>query len=180
MIVDFLISKDGLRLAEVDLRISGVRMAYGPTGFVPRSADLLHGEVHIALSDLARALARPEPVDQLLGGVAGLARPEINLVDGDEPGSIRVVGSVEVMGRRIPITAATRVSIVRNRLTFAATQLEGLPLLRSLPVQPFDLALPLTLPAGLEFTGVTTRPGHVVLTLEGRDYQFAADAVTSA
>ena len=174
MFVDFLISKDGLRLAQVDVAITGMRMAVGATGFVPRSADQLSGEVHIALADLARALARPELVDQVLGGVAGLARPDIELVNGEEPGSIRIVGSVEAMGRRIPIRASTRVSIDRNRLVFAATLIEGVPLLRALPVQLFDLALPLTLPAGLEFTGVTTRPGHVVIRFEGRDFQFTA------
>jgi hypothetical protein len=172
LIVDFLLSKDGLRVAKVDLVMTGVRMGFGPGGFAARGADELSGEVHLALADLAKALARPELLDQVLGGVAGLARPEIGLVDGEEPGSIRLVGSVDAMGRRIPIRASTRVSIERNRLVFAATHLEGVPLLRSLPVQLFDLALPLSLPAGLEFTGVTTQPGHVVITFTGRDFTF--------
>lgn len=178
--IDFLISKDGLRVAELDLAITGVRMAFQAGEFVPRSADLLSGEVHLAFADLARALARPEVVDQLIGGIAGLARPELALVNGEEPGSVRLVGSVEAMGRRIPLRASTRVSIERNRLIFAASMIEGVPLLRALPLQLFDLALPLSPPAGLTFTGVTTRPGHVVLAFEGRDFVFGAVDVSPA
>jgi hypothetical protein len=173
VIIDFLISKEGLRIARVDLSMTGIRMARGPVGFVPQGADLLTGTIHLALGDLSAALARPEIVDQLLGGVAGIARPDIQFRNGEEDASIRIVGSVEAMGRRIPIRASTRVSVTKNRLVLAATHLEGLPLLGTLPVQLFDIVLPLTLPAGLIFTGVTTEPGHVVVAFEGKDVSFA-------
>jgi hypothetical protein len=169
VIIDFLISKEGLRIAKVDVAMTGIRMTRGASGFVPRTADVLTGTVHLALSDMSAALARPEIVDQLLGGVSGLARPEITFHNGEDEGSIRIVGSVETMGRRIPIKASTRVSVTNNRLVLAATHLEGLPIIGSVPVQLFDIVLPLTLPAGLTFTGVTTEPGHVVIAFEGAD-----------
>lgn len=172
MIIDFLISKEGLRVAKVDVAMTGIRMAHGPAGFVPRGADQLTGAVHLALQDLSAALARPEIVDQLIGGVSGLARPDIELRNGEEEGSIRIVGSIETMGRRIPIRASTRVSVTRDRLVLAATHIEGLPIVGSVPVQLFDIVLPLTLPAGLTFTGVTTEPGHVVIAFEGQDVEF--------
>jgi hypothetical protein len=172
VIIDFLLSKDGLRLAKVDLALSGVRMGRAGTAFAPQVVDEVTGEVHLALADLGRALARPEIVDQLVGGVAGLARAEIEMRDGEEPGTVRLVGSVEAMGRRVAVRASTRLSVDRDRLVFGATHLEGIPLLGSLPVQPFDLVLPLALPPGMHFTGVTTQPGIVVLAFAGRDVAF--------
>jgi hypothetical protein len=172
VIIDFLISKEGLRIAKVNVQMTGIRMGRGPAGFVARGADQLTGTLHLSLGDLSAALARPEIVDQLLGGVAGLARPDVQLRNGEDEGSIRVIGSVEAMGRRIPIRASTRVSVQNNRLVLAATHLEGVPFLGSLPVQLFDIVLPLALPAGLEFTGVTTEPGHVVVAFEGQDLSF--------
>jgi hypothetical protein len=169
VIIDFLISKEGLRVAKVDISMSGIRLAHGPSGFVPRTADELTGAVHLSLHDLSNVLARPEIVDQFLGGVSGLARPDISLFNGEEEGSIRIVGSIETMGRRIPIKASTRVSVTGNKLVLAATHLEGLPIIGTVPVQLFDIVLPLSMPPGLNFTGVTTAPGHVVIAFSGTD-----------
>jgi len=176
VIIDFLFSKEGLRVAQVDVSMTGMRMGRGRSGFVPQGCDNLTGAVHLALADLSAALIRPEIIDQLLGGVSGIARPEISLVNGEEENSVRVVGSVETMGVRIPIRASTRVSVSNNRLVLAATQVEGLPILGRLPVQLFDIVLPLTLPAGLTFTGVSTAPGQVIVNFEGKDVQFAPAA----
>jgi len=175
VIIDFLISKEGLRVAKVDMSMTGIRLAHGPHGFIPRTADVLTGAVHLSLTDLSGALARPEIIDQFLGGVAGLARPDIKLTNGEEEGSIRVTGSVETMGRSIPIKASTRVSVSGNRLVLAATHLEGLPLIGSVPLQLFDIVLPLSMPPGLNFTGVTTSPGHVVIAFEGSNIVIGDD-----
>lgn len=169
MIIDFLIAKEGLRLDHVELSISGVRLAKGgPGGLTPQVADLVRGSVRITLSDLVAAFARPEILDQLLVGVSGIARPEITVTDSAD-GGIRITGSIELMGRRFPLTAFSRLSIADNRVIVSATQLEGLPMLGVLSARLPSLALPLTLPAGLRFTDVVTESGAVVVCFEGHD-----------
>ncbi|HEX3336458.1 MAG TPA: DUF2993 domain-containing protein [Jatrophihabitans sp.] len=172
MLIDYLFSKDGLRIAKVDVSISGVRLARGPGGLSPQTAESLTGALHLTLADLSAALARPEIVDQVLAGVPGIARPEITFVN-DEDGGIRIVGSVEAVGRRIPITATTRVRVSNNRLIVSATQLRGVPLLGALPMQLLDLELPISLPRGMTFTNVTTEPGSLVLHFEGHDIELS-------
>lgn len=161
-----LMSKDGLRIDQVDISLIGIRLARGPGGFTPQFAERLEGTLQISFTDLTAALARPEILDQLLSGVAGIAKPEITLVNGRD-GGVKIVGSVEAFGRRIPITASTRVRVENNLLLVSATHLEGLPLLRAIPLQLLDVVLPLKLPAGLAFTDVTTETGCFVLSFEG-------------
>lgn len=177
MIIDFLISKGGLRIDNVDLRISGVRLAKQGSGLAPEVADLVEGSVRLTLNDLAAAFARPDILDQLLSGVAGIARPEVRLTDADD-GGIRITGSIELMGRRFPITAFSRLSIENNRVIVSATQLEGLPMLGALSSRLPSVALPLTLPAGLQFTDVVTKSGAVVVSFEGRDVRLGPGAPT--
>ncbi|MGI8678240.1 MAG: LmeA family phospholipid-binding protein [Jatrophihabitans sp.] len=176
MIIDFLISRDGLRIDEVDLRISGVRLAKKGSGLEPEVADLVEGSVRLTLNDLAAAFARPEILDQLLSGVSGIARPEVTLSDAGD--GIRITGSIEIMGRRFPITAFSRLSIEKNRVLVSATQLEGLPMLGVLSSRLPSIALPLTLPAGLRFTDVVTESGAVVVSFEGHDVRLGAGAPT--
>jgi hypothetical protein len=171
MLIDYLISKDGLRVETVDVTVTGLRFARRPSGFVPRSAERLSGTFRVALTDLSAAIARREVIDVLLAGVPGIARPELSLAN-DDTGGIRIVGSVEAMGRRIPITAHTRVRIANSQLVVSPLRIEGLPLIGRLPVQMPDLEFPLNLPLGLRFTEVTTDPGHLLLRFEGEDVSF--------
>jgi len=171
VLIDYLISKDGLRIERVDLAVSGLRLGRGPEGFVAQTADQVSGTMRVLLADLSAAVARPEVVDLLVAGVPGIARPEITF--GNDPeGGIRIIGSVEAMGRRIPITAHTRVRVSNSRLVVSPMRLRGLPLIGSLPMQFPDLELPLALPMGLRFTEVTTEPGCLVLHFEGQDVQL--------
>jgi hypothetical protein len=77
VIIDYLLSKDGLRLDEVDVTLAGVRLGRGPGGFVAQSASEITGTLRVTLADLSAAIARPEVIDQLLLGVPGIARPEV-------------------------------------------------------------------------------------------------------
>lgn len=175
MLIDYLISKDGLRLERVDLAVSGLRLVRGPKGFTAQTADEVSGTMRVLLADLNAAVARPEVVDLLVAGVPGIARPEVTFAN-DPEGGIRIVGSVEAMGRRIPITAHTRVRVSNSRLVVSPMRIRGLPLIGSLPMQLPDLELPLGLPLGLKFTEVTTEPGCLVLHFEGRDVQLGEPA----
>lgn len=172
MIIDYLLSKDGLRLDQVDVSLHGIRLGRDASGFVAQTADEIHGTLRVNLTDLSAAIARPEIIDQLLLGVPGVARPEFTFANGDK-GGIRIVGSVEALGRRIPITASTRIRIAKSRFVVSPVRLEGLPLLGSFPVQLPDLEIPVNLPLGLAFTDVTTEPGCIVLTFSGKDVRFA-------
>lgn len=168
MIIDLLMSRSGLRLDTVDVRLTGVRVVRGNGGFMARVAEDLEGSLRLHFADLTAALARPEVLDQLLAGVAGIARPEIKLVNGDN-GGVRIVGSVEALGRRIPLQASTRVHIEGNQVVVSATHLEGLPLIRMIPLQWLDLVLPLSLPVGIALTEVTTEEGCFKISFEGHD-----------
>jgi len=168
VLIDYLISKDGLRLDRVDLSFSGVRVGRTASGFAPQQADRVTGTMRVTLADLSAAIARPEIVDLLVAGVPGIARPEVTFAN-DPKGGIRIVGSVEAMGRRIPITANTRIHVAKNRLVVSPMRIEGVPLIGSLPVQLPDLELPLGLPLGLQFTEVTTEPEALLLHFEGHD-----------
>ncbi len=171
MLIDYLISKDGLRLDRVDVSVSGLRLGRGERGFEAQTADEVTGTMRVLLTDLSAAVARPEVVDLLVAGVPGIARPEITFAN-DPEGGIRIVGSVEAMGRRIPVTAHTRVRVSNSRLVVSPMRIQGLPLIGSLPVQLPDLELPLGLPLGLRFREVTTEPGVLVLHFEGQDVRL--------
>lgn len=172
MIIDYFLSKDGLRVDRVDLALHGMRMARGDAGFVPQVADRITGTIRLTLADLSAALARPEIINQLLLGIPGIARPEVSLVNGED-GGLRLVGSVEALGRRIPLSASTRVHVANNKLVVSTIRLEGLPFLGALAVPTLELQLPLNLPLGLTFTDVTTEPGCVVLAFEGDNVELA-------
>jgi hypothetical protein len=171
VLIDYLISKDGLRLDRVEMSVTGIRLGREASGFVAQTADEVSGTMRLTLADLSAAIARPEVVDLLVAGVPGIARPEITFAN-DPTGGIRIVGSVDAMGRRIPITAHTRIRIANSRLVVSPMRLEGLPFIGSLPMQLPDLELPLGLPLGLQFTEVTTEPGALLLRFEGRDVLF--------
>jgi LmeA-like phospholipid-binding len=172
MLIDYLMSKDGLRIEAVDVSIRGVRLTRDASGFVPQSATEMTGTLRVTLADLSAAVARPEVIDLLLAGVPGIARPEISFVN-DDDGGIRIVGSVEAMGRRIPVTASTRIRIANSRLIVSPVRIQGLPFISALPMQLPDLELPLGLPLGLQFTGVTTEPGSLILRFAGSDLDLA-------
>lgn len=172
MIIDYLLSKDGLRLDQVDVSLHGIRLGRDASGFVAQTADEIHGTLRVTLADLSAAIARPEIVNQLLTGVPGIARPELSFANGDN-GGIRIVGSVEALGRRIPITASTRVRVANDRFIVSPVRLEGLPLIGTFPIQLPDLEIPANLPLGLRFTDVTTEPGYIMLTFSGHDVRFA-------
>jgi hypothetical protein len=173
LIIDYMLSKDGLRLEQVDITLHGVRLGRNASGFVAQSADAISGTLRVSLADLSAAIARPEIVDQLLLGVPGLARPELAFVNGQD-GGIRIVGSVEALGRRIPITASTRIRIAKSKFVVSPVRIEGLPLLGALPIQLPELEIPVNLPLGLAFTDVTTEPGAILLTFAGADVVFHA------
>lgn len=175
MIIDYLLSKHGLRLDQVDMSMHGVRLGRDASGFVVHTADEIHGTLRVTLADLSAAIARPELVDQLLAGVPGIARPDLAFVNGDN-GGIRIVGSVEALGRRIPITLTTQVRVGNDRFIVSPMRLEGLPLIGTFPIQLPDLEIPANLPLGLRFTGVTTEPGCILLTFSGHDVQFGRAA----
>ncbi len=174
MIIEFLMSKDGLRVDNVDVSLHGIRFARSGGGLQPQLADEVTGAVRLTLADLAAAFARPEILNQLLAGVSGIARPEIGLSDAGD-GTIKLTGSIELMGRRFPLTAFTRLSINDNRVLVSATQLEGLPMLGSLTSRLPSVALPLTLPAGLEFTEVGCVDDAVVVGFAGTDVPLGSD-----
>jgi hypothetical protein len=171
VLIDYLISKDGLRIDQVDVSVSGLRLERGSSGFAVQTADTVTGTMRVLLTDLSAAIARPEVVDVLVAGIPGIGRPEVSFAN-DPEGGIRIVGSVEAMGRRFPITAHTRVRISNSRFVVSPMRIRGLPLIGSLPVQLPDLELPLGLPLGLRFTEVTTEPGFLVLHFEGHDVRF--------
>jgi hypothetical protein len=173
VIIDYLLSKQGLRLEQVDVSLVGIRLSRGTKGLVPESASRITGTMRLTLADLSAAIARPEVVDTMLAGIPGVARPDVKFANGDD-GGIKIIGSVEAMGRRIPLTASTKVTVQGNRLVLSATRLEGLPILNSLPLQLLDLELPLNLPLGLTFTSVTTEPGCLLLGFEGTDVALSA------
>jgi hypothetical protein len=180
VIIDYLLSKDGLRLDQVDVSLHGVRLGRAARGFVAQTAAEISGTLRVTLADLSAAIARPEIVDQLLLGVPGIARPELSFVNGaadpDDPnGGIRIVGSVEALGRRIPITATTQVRVAADRFIVSPVRLEGLPLIGAFPIQLPDLEIPANLPLGLRFTGVTTEPGYILLTFSGTDVAFVRE-----
>jgi hypothetical protein len=172
VIIDYLLSKDGLRLDQVDVSLHGICLGRDSSGFVAQTADEIHGTLRVTLADLSAAIARPEIVNQLLTGVPGIARPELSFANGDG-GGIRIVGSVEALGRRIPITASTRVRVANDRFIVSPVRLEGLPLIGTFPIQLPDLEIPANLPLGLRFTDVTTEPGYLMLTFSGHDVRFA-------
>ncbi len=169
MNMDFLISRAGIRVAALDVQVSGLRLARGATSFAPQSAERVTGTMTVGLEDLTAALARPEVLDQLLNGFAGIARPEFTLGDGDGDGGIRITGSVEVVGRRFPITAGARVRVENNRIVVSFGHLDGLPLIGLLSSRMPQFALPLALPADMTFTDVTTEPGGIVVGFSGTD-----------
>jgi DUF2993 family protein len=171
VIIDYLISKDGLRLDQVDVSLSGIRLGRGRSGFVAQTADSVTGTLRVTLADLSAAIARPEVVNQLLGGIPGIARPEITFANGED-GGIRIVGSVEALGRRIPITASTHIRVAADRFIVSPVRLEGVPLIGAFPIQLPDLEIPANLPLGLRFTNVTTEPGYILLTFSGTDVRF--------
>jgi hypothetical protein len=172
LIIDYLLSKDGLRLDQVDVALHGVRLGRDAKGFVAQTAEEIHGTLRVTLADLSAAIARPEIVNQLLLGVPGIARPELAFANGDN-GGIRIVGSVEALGRRIPITASTHIRVSNDRFIVSPVRLEGVPLIGAFPIQLPDLEIPANLPLGLRFTDVTTKPGYIMLTFSGRDIRFA-------
>jgi hypothetical protein len=174
VIIDYLLSKQGLRVEQVDVSVSGIRLVRGKKGLVAREAAEITGTLKITLADLSAAIARPEVVDTMLAGIPGIARPDVEFANGDD-GGIKIIGSVEAMGRRIPLSASTKVTVTNNRLVLSATRLEGIPILNSLPLQLLDLELPLNLPLGLTFNGVTTEPGCLLLGFEGHDVEFDPD-----
>lgn len=171
--MDFLISRAGLRIERLDVTVHSMRLTKGRSGLAPESAEVVTGSIRLALADLAAALARPELLDQLLAGVAGIAKPEIALTNGPD-GGVRITGSVEFLGRRIPISAYTDLKIVDNRIVVAPTRIDGLPLLNMLPTPLPDLVLPIVLPAGLQFTDVTTEPGAVVVGFSGTETELGS------
>lgn len=173
MLIDYLLSKDGLRLDQVDVTLRGVRLGRDGGGFVPLGADAIEGVLRVSLADLSAAIARPEIVNQLLLGLPGIARPELAFVNGDD-GGVKIVGSVEALGRRIPITVSTRIRIAERKFVVSPARLEGLPFAGMLPQLP-DLEIPVNLPLGLAFHDVTTEPGYLVLTFAGSDVTFNAD-----
>lgn len=175
MIIDYLLSKDGLRLDHVTVALHGVRLGRDASGFYAQTADAIEGTLRVQLADLNAAIARPEIVDQLLLGVPGIARPELTFTNGAD-GGIRIVGSVEALGRRIPVTASTKIRVANRRFIVSPFRLEGVPLLGALPLQLPDLEIPVNLPLGLAFTNVTTEPGCLVLTFVGHDVKFAHEA----
>jgi LmeA-like phospholipid-binding len=172
--MDFLISRAGIRVAALDVQVSGLRLARGTTSFAAQSAERVTGTMTISLADLTAALARPDVVDQLLGGFAGIARPELALSGGAD-GGIRIVGSVEIVGRRFPITAGARVRVENDRIVVSFGHLEGLPLLSLLSSRLPAFVLPLALPPDLTFTEVTTEPGGIVIAFAGTDVWLSDD-----
>ena len=174
MLIDYLLSKDGMRLEQVDVTLRGVRLGRNGSGFVAETADEISGTLRIGLADLSAAISRPEIVNQLLLGLPGIAKPELAFVNGDD-GGVRIVGSVEALGRRIPITVSTRVRTAKRKLVVSPVRLEGLPLVGMLPQLP-DLEIPVNLPLGLAFTDVATEPGYLVLTFSGTEVRFTGEA----
>jgi hypothetical protein len=177
VIIDYLLSKDGLRLDQVDVSLHGVRLGRASRGFVAQTADEISGTLRVTLADLSAAIARPEIIDQMLVGVPGIARPELSFVNGAPDadgggGGIRIVGSVEALGRRIPVTVSTHIRVAADRFIVSPVRLEGLPLIGALPIQLPDLEIPANLPLGLRFTSVTTEPGYILLTFSGTDVRF--------
>lgn len=172
--MDFLISRAGIRVAALDVQVSGLRLARGTASFAAQSAERVAGTMTVSLADLTAALARPEAVDQLLGGFAGIARPELALSDGAD-GGIRIVGSVEIVGRRFPITAGARVRVENHRIVVSFGHLEGLPLLSLLSSRLPAFELPMALPPDLTFTDVTTQPGGIVIAFAGTDVWLSDD-----
>jgi hypothetical protein len=174
VLIDYLLSKDGMRLEQVDVTLRGVRLGRNGSGFVAETADEISGTLRIGLADLSAAISRPEIVNQLLLGLPGIAKPELAFVNGDD-GGVRIVGSVEALGRRIPITVSTRVRTAKRKLVVSPVRLEGLPLVGMLPQLP-DLEIPVNLPLGLAFTDVATEPGYLVLTFSGTEVRFTGEA----
>lgn len=82
------------------------------------------------------------------------------------------MGAVEMLGRRFPISTTTSLRVENGELIVSAGRIEGLPLIGALPVQPFDLVLPLRSPAGMTFTGVSTAPGEVLLEIQGTNFDL--------
>ena len=79
MNLDFLISRAGLRLAEVDVTVTGLRLAKnGGPSLAAQSAERIDGSMTLALADLTaavdrvwpelRAVVAPPPGVDIVGG----------------------------------------------------------------------------------------------------------------
>ncbi|MDN5859170.1 MAG: LmeA family phospholipid-binding protein [Pseudonocardia sp.] len=163
-----MLSPEAFRADRIELTLGRVRMERVRGRFTPAVAEEVSGVIRLKLADLAALLRQPEFVKTIMSGIDAIARLDLSLTNGDD-GGLRLSGAVEVLGKRFPISTTTSLRIDNDELIVSAGRIEGLPLIGTLPVQPFDFVLPLGSPKGMAFTGVSTAPGEILLEFAGAD-----------
>lgn len=167
--IDGVLPTEAFYADRVELTLRRVRMERSGVGLVPAVAEQVSGVIHLTFADLAAFLRQPEFLRSVLAGIDSVARLDVSVANGDD-GALRLTGAVEVLGMRFPISGTANLRIDGGKLVVSAGAIEGLPFIGSLPVQPFDLVLPLSSPGGMTFTGVSTAPGEVLLAFSGSDF----------
>lgn len=171
MIIEYVLAEEGLYLDEIELTLDRVRMEWQDGRFAPAVAERISGVIHLSFADLAAIFRQPNIIKGLRSGIDAIAHVDLSLANATD-GGMKLVGTVDVLGLRIPISTATNLRIEDGKLIISAGKLEGLPLIGALPFQPLDLVLPLVSPMGMRFTGVSTAPGEILLEIAGTDFDL--------
>ncbi len=169
--IDGVLPAEAFYADRVEMTLRRVRMERSGARLVPAVAEQVSGVIHLSFADVATFLRQPEFLRSVMAGIDSVARLDVSLANGDD-GALRLTGAVEVLGMRFPISGTASLRIDGGKLVVSAGAIEGLPFIGSLPVQPFDLVLPLSSPGGMTFTGVSTAPGEVLLEFSGSDFNL--------
>jgi hypothetical protein len=166
-----------------DVRVSLDAEALGqPTG--TRAEVALH-EVHLPMRAVLSGSVQQVPVDRVDGTAtlafsllaAQLSQDATVAPEGD---GLRITGTVQALGRTLPVTAAGTVALDGDQLVVDVGELAGLG-----PDTPGSLSPRLSdlldlrytvpqLPFGLRLTGVAPGPDGVVVRVEATDAVFTA------
>ncbi len=147
-------------------------------------ADIRLTGVHLPLSTVLSGEVREVPVDRI-DGTATLSYALLSAELGEdtdlrrEGDGLRITRTVELLGRRLPVTAAGRVRLDGSDLVVDVREASGVGVdvpdwLLGRAVGLLDLRYPVpALPFGLELTGVTPADDGVALRVEATDTVLA-------
>lgn len=110
MIMNYVLADGGFYADRMEITLGRVRMEWSDGWFVPAVAEEVTGIIHLTFDDLAAILRQPSFVKSLWSGVDGIARLDLSL-DNAADGGLRLVGAVELLGQRFPISTTTRLRI---------------------------------------------------------------------
>src|SRR5688500_17023700 len=153
--IDGVLPTEAFYADRVEMTLRRVRLERSGARLVPAVAEQVIGVIHLSFADLASFLRQPEFLRSVLSVIDSVALLDVSLANGDDSAQRRA-GAVEDQGMRYPITGTASLRTDGGKMVVSAGAIEGLPFIGSLPVQPFDLVLPLSSPGGMTFTGVST------------------------